>query len=109
LSFRITIPSPKDLPTDTALVLRLEGRLSQADLPILEACLEEIRDRPLTLDLAELRGLDTPAATRLAGLIRAGVAVVAASPFVERLLSQAPSDSPTSRDSANHASDSNGP
>lgn len=105
MSFRITIQSP----TDASLVVRLEGRLARADLPILEACLGEVGNRPIALDLAELRWLDAAAAARVADLVRAGATVVASSPFVERLLAEAPADSPSPRASANHAPDSHGP
>ena len=70
---------------DGARVIRLEGRLTAAELPLLEEAVASAT-APLVLDLAALRELDAPAAARLGALRSGGAVLVAGSPFVERLL-----------------------
>lgn len=82
MTLRITLASINE--TQTAL--RLEGRFTAPDLPVLESCLEQLGEVELMLDLAELRWLDRPAAARLVALIGEGARVLATSPFVEQLL-----------------------
>ncbi|MBY0400061.1 hypothetical protein K2X89_07180 [Myxococcota bacterium] len=104
MAFRITLQSAGDGTT----VIRLEGRLATTDLPVLDACLVEVGDEGVSLDLAELRWLDPKPVDRLVGLLHGGARVVASSPFVDRLLARSEPDSPPSRNSATHAADSHG-
>jgi hypothetical protein len=78
--FRITRSDADGTP-----VLRLEGRLTSAEIPLLEESLAGARGA-VTLDLAGVRWLDTGAAARLHALRAQGAALTACSPFVERLL-----------------------
>jgi anti-anti-sigma regulatory factor len=105
VAFRITLQSIGDTPT----VIRLEGRLSAADLPVLESCLAEVGDEAISLDMAELRWLDPTAIERLAELLRGGARVIASSAFVDHLLARTDQDSPATRRSATHATESHGP
>ncbi len=66
--------------------LRLEGRFTEGDLPVLEACIAGRAGAELVLDLSELRWLDAASARRIGRLVSSGARVVAISPFVERLL-----------------------
>ncbi len=68
--------------------LRLEGRLRAADLAVLDACLEALDADTLELELADLHWLDAPAVERLSELVQDGAQIVAASPFVDRLLAR---------------------
>lgn len=104
MPFRISVQTIDGATT----ILRLEGRLGESGLPVLESSLAEIGDESFALDLAELRWLDPAAADRLASLLRDGADVVASSPFVDQLLARAAPDSPPPRDAANHASEPNG-
>lgn len=105
MPFRITLQSAGDATT----VVRLEGRLGDGDLPVLESCLTEVGDAAFALDLAELRWLAPAAVDRLTALLRGGAQVVASSPFVDRLLARSDSDSQLPHDAATHATDSHGP
>ena len=105
MAFRITLQSAADATT----VVRLEGRLGEADLPVLESCLAEVTDAAFSLDLAELRWIAPVAVDRLVELLRGGAEVVASSPFVDRLLARGDPGSPPPRGAANHAADSHGP
>jgi hypothetical protein len=89
--------------------MRLEGRFTAADLPLLETCLEEHEGRTLVFDLAALRWLDEAAVARLSDLIGSGARVAATSPYVDRLLARIESDAPTPRASAIPAPDCHGP
>lgn len=71
---------------DGARVLRLEGWLTSAEIPLLEESLAGANGAALTLDLEGVRGLDSSAAARLHALRVAGAELTACSPFVERLL-----------------------
>lgn len=104
MPFRITLQSNEHATT----IVRLEGRLRESDLPVLESCLAEVGDAPFDLDLSGLRWLEPGAAERLAALLRQGAGVVASSPFVDQLLARTSLDSPPLRDAANHASEPNG-
>lgn len=105
MAFRITLQSTGDATT----LVRLEGRLGDADLAVLESSLAEVGDAAYSLDLAELRWLAPSAVERLAELLRGGATVVASSPFVDRLLARGEPDSPPPRGAATHATDSHGP
>jgi anti-anti-sigma regulatory factor len=70
---------------DGARVIRLEGRLTAAELPLLEEAIDAARGS-LVLDLAALRELDATAAARLSALRASGAALTAGSAFVERML-----------------------
>ncbi|MFO0691601.1 MAG: hypothetical protein U0900_23085 [Myxococcota bacterium] len=104
MPIRITVQSTEAATT----IVRLEGRLGESDLPVLESGLAEVGDRPFDLDLSGLRWLDPAAADRLAALLRQGAGIVASSPFVDQLLARTALDSPPRRDAANHASEPNG-
>jgi hypothetical protein len=78
--FRITRCDDAGTP-----VLRLEGRLTSAEIPLLEESLAAARGA-VTLDLAGVRWLDARAAARLHALRAEGALLTACSPFVERLL-----------------------
>lgn len=73
-------------PDESAI--RLEGRLTSPDLPLLEDALNAARERgdALRLDLSGLRSLDDESARHLAGVARAGVELLGASGFVTSLL-----------------------
>ncbi len=70
---------------DGARVVRLEGRLTAAELPLLEEAIAPARGL-LVLDLAALREVDGAAAARLSALRATGAALTPGSPFVERML-----------------------
>jgi hypothetical protein len=67
-------------------LLRLEGWLTAAEIPLLEESLAEARGCAITLDLSGVRWLDAPAAARLHALRAGGASLRACSPFLERLL-----------------------
>lgn len=68
-----------------ARVIRLEGRLTAIELPLLEEAIDAARGA-LVLDLAALRDLDATAAARLSALRAKGASLTAGSAFVERML-----------------------
>ncbi|HEY8122610.1 MAG TPA: hypothetical protein VII78_14905, partial [Myxococcota bacterium] len=67
-------------------VLRLEGSLTATEIPLLEASLVQTNGVELVLDLSGVRWIDVHAASRLHALRAEGVALIACSPFLERLL-----------------------
>jgi ABC-type transporter Mla MlaB component len=68
--------------------LRLEGRLTYAELGVLEDCLARSSASPLQLDLSQLLWADRDGVARLRELERAGAQIAACSPFVAQLLSE---------------------
>jgi hypothetical protein len=72
-------------------VLQLEGWLSSAELPLLDAACSEARRRgdAIALELSGLRSLHGDAARRLVELARDGADLVGASGFVAALLQDA--------------------
>ncbi len=69
-----------------ARLLRLEGSLTAAEIPLLEASIGQMNGTELILDLSGVRWVDVQAASRLHALRAEGVALTACSPFLERLL-----------------------
>ena len=75
-------------PCGETTTLRVEGRLTQEDLPRLEeACAGPLEAGvPLRLDLSGLRFADGPAVSALQGLRRRGVSLDRTSGFLDALL-----------------------
>lgn len=67
---------------------RLEGRLTSAELDVLDACIGARRPARIALDLGELRWVDAAGLARLSALIAAGARVAACSPYVDQLLTE---------------------
>ena len=82
--------------------LRLEGRISGADVGLLDGTLGELAGHALSLDLTQLRFIDARGVARLAELLRAGAVVERSSPFVDQLLARSERDSPRPPPSAKH-------
>lgn len=76
--------------TRKATVLRLEGRLTQADLVELETTIAACRQeaRRVLVDLAGLGFLDKSSAAALVAAQSRDVELVGASPFVKELLEE---------------------
>lgn len=70
-----------------AVVLRLEGSLTAAELPLLEQALSAANGSQLRLDLSGVRWIDERAAERLHVLRDGGACLAQCSPFVAKLLS----------------------
>jgi hypothetical protein len=90
VTLRITLAPTEGRRT----ALRLEGRFTGADLPVLDSCVAGRDPEAIELDLSELRWLDPVAAERLGRLVASGARLIAISPFVERLLARPAPDSP---------------
>lgn len=96
MTLRITF-APAD---EGRTALRLEGRFTGSDLPVLDSCVAGRAPDAIALDLSELRWLDPAAAERLDKLVASGARLIAISPFVERLLARPAPDSPPAREPA---------
>lgn len=77
------------------IVLRLEGRFTGSDLPILDSCVAGRAPEDIALDLSELHWIDPAAAGRLDSLVASGAGLIATSAFVECLLARPAPDAPT--------------
>lgn len=80
MSFRIVLDSSGE-----RAVLRIYGSLDADGLGTLQRSCQGCQ-RPLVLDLAQLRSIDDVGAAYLRGLVDAGVEVVGRNPFVTALL-----------------------
>lgn len=93
MTLRITIGPTEEGRT----ALRLEGRFTGSDLPVLDACVAGRAPETFALDLSDLRWLDPIAAERLDALVASGARLTAISAFVECLLARPVSEAPTDR------------
>ena len=80
---RITSALQTKVPT-----LMLEGSLTAAELPLLEASIRGARAAEVVLDLSGLRWIDEVSTARLQELRSAGAWLTACSPFIARLLAK---------------------
>ena len=70
-------------------LLRLEGRLTRAELGVLDEFLAAQSLSGARLDLAALRFADAAGVARLRSLLARGAVIAACSPFIDHLLSEA--------------------
>ena len=73
---------------ETATTIRIEGRLTSADLPDVKATCESAKP-PLRLDLSGLRSADTDGIRALLSLSETGAELHDASPYIRQLLLEA--------------------
>jgi ABC-type transporter Mla MlaB component len=73
---------------DASPLLRLEGRLTRAELAVLEDFLAAHGVAGARLDLAALRFADAAGVARLRSLVADGALIAACSPFIDHLLSE---------------------
>lgn len=67
------------------LVLRIDGRLTAEELPVLDKTCREI-GRPYVLDLSGLQSADAAGSEKLRELAAGGVELRGASPYVQLLI-----------------------
>ena len=72
----------------TGTTVRIEGRLTGADLPDVRAACDSANP-PLRLDLAGLRSADTDGIRALQSLLETGAELQGASPYIRQLLPEA--------------------
>ena len=72
----------------TATTIRIEGKLTRAELPDLRGACESA-DPPLRLDLKDLRSADIDGIRALLSLSDSGVELHSASPYINQLLLEA--------------------
>ncbi len=70
---------------ETATTIRIEGRLTGADLPDVRATCESAKS-PLRLDLSGLNSADTDGIRALRSLSETGAKLHGASPYIHQLL-----------------------
>ena len=72
----------------TTTTIRVEGRLTGADMPDLRAACEST-NAPWRLDLSDLRSADTDGIRALRSLLESGAELHGANPYVRQLLCEA--------------------
>jgi len=77
-----------DTTDGTTTTIRVEGRLTEADVPDLRAACESANP-PLRLDLSGLRWADTYGTQALRSLLESGAELHGCDPYVRQLLCEA--------------------